>query len=139
MVPLELGKTKLAGEARTYAKRLTGGVYGTVQGMAGLDAGGLVGAGMRKGDAKLLMGRASQKCTSSGGEGSSANDGGSGSGSANGTESSGGTTSLVSMVDTYTYAIAASKAGAVAAVNAIKGAEPVPELVLKGKTCRLSS
>ena len=48
----------------------------------------------------------------------------------NGSRSSGGTTDSVSMAETY--AIAASKTGAVAAVNAIKAAGPVPEL--KGKT-----
>ena len=71
MVALELGKTKLAGEAGPYAKRLIDEGYITVQGVAELDVEGLVEAGMRKGDAKLLMGRVSQKCTSSGGEGSS--------------------------------------------------------------------
>ena len=86
---------------------------------------------MRKGDAKLLMGRVSQKCTSSGGAGSSNNGEGSGSGLANGTGSSGATTDPVSMVEAY--AIAASKTGAVAAVNAIKAAEPVHELRVKGK------
>ena len=43
------------------------GDYDTVQGLAELDAEGPVDAGMRKGDAKLLMGRVSQKCTSPGG------------------------------------------------------------------------
>ena len=86
--------------------------------MAELDVEDLVYARMRKGDAKFIMGRVSQKCTSSGGEGSSANGEGSGSGSTNGTGSSGATTDSVSMVETY--AIAASKTGAVAAVNAIK-------------------
>ena len=33
MVALELGKTKLAGEAGTYAKRLIDEGYGTVQGL----------------------------------------------------------------------------------------------------------
>jgi hypothetical protein len=70
MVALELGKTKLAGEAGTYAKRLIDEGYDTVQGLAELDIEDLVEAGMRKGDAKLIMGRVSQKCTSSGGEGS---------------------------------------------------------------------
>ena len=71
MVALELGKTKHAGEAGTYAKRLIGEGYDTVQclGQAELDVEGLVDAGMRKGDAKpLLMGRVSQKCTSPGGK-----------------------------------------------------------------------
>ena len=148
VVALELGKTKLAGEAGTYAKRLIDEGYATVQGLAELDGEdlvqgydmvqglaeldveGLVEAGMRKGDAKLLMGRVSQKCTSSGGEGSSKNGEGSGSGLTDGSRSSGNTTDSVSMVETY--AIAASKTGAVAALNAIKAAEPVPEL--KGKT-----
>ena len=58
MVALELGKTKLAGEAGTYAKRLIDEGYDTVQGLAELDVEDLVEAGMRKGDAKLLMGRA---------------------------------------------------------------------------------
>ena len=132
MVALELGKTKLAGEAGTYAKRLIDEGYDTVQGLAELDVEDLVEARMRKGNAKLLMGRArvSQKCTSSGGEGSSKNGEGSGSGLTNGSRSSGNTTDSVSMVETY--AIAASKTGAVAAVNAIEADEPVPEL--KGKT-----
>ena len=78
------------------------------------------------------MGRVSQKRTSSGGEGSSKNGEfeGAGSGLTNGTGSLGATTDSVSMVETY--AIAASKTGAVAAVNAVGAAEPVPEL--KGKT-----
>ena len=120
MVALELGKTKLAGEAGTYAKRLIDESYGTVQGLAELDIEDLVEAGMRKGDAKLIMGRVSQKCTSSGGEGSSKN----GEGSANSlTDGSGDTTSTAdSMSMVETYAIAASKTGAVAAVNAIKAA-----------------
>ena len=75
MVALELGKTKLAGEAGTYVKRLIDEGYDTVQGLAELDVEDqvlqLVDAGMRKGDAKLLMGRVSQKFTPSGGEGSS--------------------------------------------------------------------
>ena len=72
MVALEPRKTKLAGEAGTaYAKRLIGEGCGTVQGPAELDADGLVDAGMRKGDAKLLMGRVSQRCTPSGEGGSS--------------------------------------------------------------------
>ena len=130
MVALELGKTKLAGEAGTYAKRLIDEGYDTVQGLAELDIEDLVEAGMRKGDAKLIMGRVSQKCTSSGGEGSGKH----GEGSANSlTDGSGDTTSTAdSMSMVETYAIAASKTGAVAAVNAIKAAEPVPEL--KGKT-----
>ena len=71
MVALELGEMKLAGEAGTYAKRLINEGYDTVQGLAELDIEGLVDAGMRKGNATLLMGRVSQKCTSSGGEHSS--------------------------------------------------------------------
>ena len=67
MVALELGETK-QGEAGTYAKRLIDEGYATVQGLSELDAEGLVDAGMRKGKAKLLMGRVSQTCTSSGGE-----------------------------------------------------------------------
>ena len=55
MVALELGKTKLAGEAGTYAKRLFEEGYGTAQGLAGLDLEGLADAGMRKGDAKPLI------------------------------------------------------------------------------------
>ena len=136
MVPvaLELGKTKLAGEAGTYAKRLIGECHGTVQGLAELDIEGPVEAGMRKGDPdpKLIMGRVSQKCTSSGGEGSAKHGEGSGSGLTD-IDGSGDTTSTpdsMSMVEAYV--IAASKAGAVAAVNAIKAAGPVPEL--KGKT-----
>ena len=77
MVALELGKTKLAGEAGTYAKRLIDEGYDTVHGLAELDIEDLVEAGMRKGDAKLIMGRVSQKCTSSGGEGSGNNGEGS--------------------------------------------------------------
>ena len=131
---IALWKTKLAGEAGTYAKRLIDEGYDTVQGLAELDVEDLampvVDAGMRKGDAEPLMGRVSQKCTSSGGEGSSKN--GECSVLTNGTRSSGETTDSVSMVEAY--AIAASKTGAVSAVNrdAIKAAEPVPEL--KGKT-----
>ena len=49
MVALELGKTKLAGEAGTYAKRLIDEGYDTVQGLAELDIEDLVEAGMRKG------------------------------------------------------------------------------------------
>ena len=45
MVALELGKTNLAGEAGTYAKRLIGEGYGTGQGLAELDVEGLVDAG----------------------------------------------------------------------------------------------
>ena len=56
MVALELGKTKLAGEAGMYAKRLIYEGYNTVQGLAELDIEDLVEAGMRKGDAKLIMG-----------------------------------------------------------------------------------
>ena len=109
MVAPELGKTKLAGEAGTYAKRLIGEGYDTVQGLAELDVEDLVEAGMRKGDAKLLMGRVSQKCTSSGGEGSAKN----GEGSANSlTDGSGDTTSTAdSMSMVETYAIAASNFG----------------------------
>ena len=65
MVALELGKTKLAGEAGMYAKRLIDEGYGTAQGLAELDVEDLfelafnVDAGMRKGDAKLLMGQVS--------------------------------------------------------------------------------
>jgi len=47
----------------------------------------------------------------------------------------GDTTDSVSMVETY--AIAASKTGAVAAVNAIKAAEPVPELKGKNTTIKV--
>ena len=68
MVALELGETKLAGEAGTYAKRLIDEGYDTVQGPAELDVDDLVDARMRKGDAQLLMGRVSRKCTSSGGD-----------------------------------------------------------------------
>ena len=46
MAALELGETKLAGEAGTYAKRLIGSGYGTVQGLAELDVEDLVDAGM---------------------------------------------------------------------------------------------
>ena len=73
MVALELGKTKLAGEACTYAKRLVDEGYDTVHGLAELDIEGLVDAGMRKWDAQLLTGRVPQRCTSSRGEGSSKN------------------------------------------------------------------
>ena len=90
MVALGLGKTKLAGEAGTCAKRLVDEGYDTVQGLAELDIEDLVEAGMRKGDAKLIMGGVSQKCTSSGGEGCGEN----GEGSANSlTDGSGDTTS----------------------------------------------
>ena len=57
MVALELRKKKLA-------NRLVDEGCDMVQGLAKLDAEGLVDAGMRKGDAKPLMGRVSQKCTS---------------------------------------------------------------------------
>ena len=53
---------------------------------------------------------------------------------ANGPRGSGTTTDSVSMVEMY--AIAASKTGAVAAVNAIEAAEPVSEL--KGKTTSIN-
>ena len=75
MVALELRKTKLAGEAGTYTTRLIDEGYDTVQGLAELDVEDLVDAGMRKGDAKLLMGLVSQKCTSSGGESSKSCEG----------------------------------------------------------------
>ena len=91
MVALELGKTKLAGEAGTYAKRLIDEGYDTVQGLAELNVEDLVDAGMRKGDAKFLTGQVSQKCTSSGGEDSSKHGEGSGSGLTNGSCSSGST------------------------------------------------
>ena len=130
MVVLELGKTKLAGKAGASSKRIVNEGYDTVQGLAELDVEDLVDAGMRKGDAKLLMGWVSQKCTLSGGQDSSKNGGGSSTDLTNGSGSSGGTTDSVSMEETH--AIAASKKGAVAAVNVIKAAEPVPEL--KGKT-----
>ena len=130
---LELGKTKLAGEAGTYAKGLIDEGHSTVQGLAELDAEDLVEAGMRKGDAKPLTERVSQKCTSSGGEGSAENGKGSGSGLTDGSQGSGDTMSTADSMSTVeTYAIAASKTGAVAAMNAIKAAGPVPEL--KGKT-----
>ena len=61
MVALELGKTKLAGKAGTYAKRLINKGYDMVQGFAELDVEDPVDAGMRNGDVKLLMGRVSQK------------------------------------------------------------------------------
>ena len=93
MVALELRKTKLAGEARTYAKRLIGEGYDTVQGLAELYVEDLVNAGMKKGDA-LLMGRVrvpvSQSTRRPGGEDSSKNGEGSMAGLANGTGSEGG-------------------------------------------------
>ena len=61
MVALGLGKSKPAGEAGAYAKRLADGGHGTAHELAELDATGLglAGAGMRKGDAdrgsELLM------------------------------------------------------------------------------------
>ena len=55
MLVLELGRTELAGEARTCAKRLIDGGYGTVQGLATLDVKEPVDAGMQKGDAGLLI------------------------------------------------------------------------------------
>ena len=45
MAALELGKTKRAGEAGTYAKRLIDEGYGTAQGLAELDVEDLVDAG----------------------------------------------------------------------------------------------
>ena len=87
---------------------------------------------MRNWDAKLRLGRVSQKCMSSGGEGSSKHGEGSGSGLADGSRGPGGTTSTDSVSMVETYAVDAPKTGAVAAVNVIKAAEPVPEL--KGKT-----
>ena len=77
----------LGKQAGTYAKRLIDKGCDTVHGLCELDTEDLVGAGMRKGDAKLLMGRVSQKCTSSGGEDSSGNGEGSMAGLANGTGS----------------------------------------------------
>ena len=56
-------------------------------------------------------------------------------GLANGTGSSGDTTDSVSMVETY--AIVVSKTSAAAAVNAIKAAEPVPELKRKTTTVKV--
>ena len=70
-VALQLGKSKLAGEDSTYAKRLVEAVEdgcGTVDGVAGLVVGGLVDAGMRKGDAKTLMRNVSEKCMPPGGD-----------------------------------------------------------------------
>ena len=102
-----------------YAKRLVFGEgYGTAQGLAEVDAEGLVGAGMRKCNAKPRMGRVSQKCTPSGGGEPSKNGEGSDGALANAPRGLGGATDsvLVSMVEAY--AIAASKTAAVAAVNA---------------------
>ena len=42
--------------------------FGTADGIAGLDIDGLVGIGMRKGDAKMLMRNVSESCTQSGGD-----------------------------------------------------------------------
>ena len=64
MVALDLGNTKLAGEASTHAKRLIDEGDDTAQGLAELDVEDLVDAGTRKGDAKFLMGKVPQKCTS---------------------------------------------------------------------------
>ena len=105
-----------------------------MQGLAELDVEDPTDAGMRKGDAKLQMGRVPQKCTTSGGEPSSKNGEGSG-GLANGSRGSGDTTDSISMAEACAIASSTRETGAVAAVhvNAIKAAaEPVPEL--KGET-----
>ena len=101
--------------------------FGTVEAIAGLDVGDLTEAGMRKGDAKTLMRNVSEKCTPSGGDGSSLNASGLTSSAAPGNTAT--AEAGVAMVESY--AIAASRSGAQAAVQAIKATEPVPEL--KGK------
>ena len=73
MAVLELRNGKLTGEAGTYAKRLLDKGYDTVQGVAKLHVSDLLDAGMRKGDAELLVGRVSQNSTSHGDDNSSNN------------------------------------------------------------------
>ncbi len=134
-VALQLGKHKLAGEANTYAKRLVEDGFDTVEGIAGLDVGDLTEAGMRKGDAKTLMRNVSEKCTPSGGDDSSINASGHTSSGASGNTTT--TEASVAMVESY--AIAASRSGAQAAVQAIKATEPVPELKGKVTTVKVTA
>ena len=134
-VALQLGKHKLAGEASTYAKRLVEGGFDTVEGIAGLDVGDLTEAGMRKGDAKTLMRNVSEKCTPSGGDDSSINASGLTSSGASGNTTT--TEASVAMVESY--AIAASRSGAQAAVQATKATEPVPELKGKATTAKVAA
>ena len=55
MVALELGKTKLAGEAGAYAKRLVDEGYGTAHALAELDVEGLVDATVTPGCEKGMQ------------------------------------------------------------------------------------
>ena len=97
-----LGKTKLAVEAGAYAKRPIDAGYGTVQGLAELDAEDLelVDARMRKGDAKLLMGRPSKVHAIRGRRAFEKNGGDPASGLNKWPRGPGGTTDSVSNVET---------------------------------------
>ena len=97
--------------------------------------GDLTEAGMRKGDAKTLMRNVSEKCTPSGGDDSSINASGQTSSGAPGNTTT--TEAIVAMVESY--AIAASRSGAQAAVQAIKATEPVPELKGKVTTVKVTA
>ena len=79
------------------------GGFGTVEGITGLGMGGLVDAGMRKGDAKTLMRNVPEKCTPLGGDGSSLNPSGLTSSAASGNMTTTGT----GVVMVGSYAIAA--------------------------------
>ena len=138
-VELQLGKHELAGEATTYAKRLVEDGFDTVEGIAGLDVGDLTEAGMRKGDAKplALMRNVSEKCTPSGGDDGSFNASGLASSAASGNTMTTEASVRVAMVESY--AIAASRSGAQAAVQAIKATEPVPELKGKVATVKVTA
>ena len=99
----------------------------TVGGIAGLDVGDLTDAGMRKADAKTLKRNVPEKCTSSGGDGSSFSLSGRTASAASGNT----TAAEASAAMVESYASSASRSGAQAAVQAGKDTEPVPEL--KGK------
>ena len=100
-VALQLGKRKLAGEASTHAKHPVEDCFGTVEGIVGLGVGGLVGAGMRKGDAKTLMRNVSEKCTPPGGGDSFFNPSGLTSSAASGNTKA--TETSVAMAESYIY------------------------------------
>ena len=78
--------------------------FDTVEGIAGLDVGDLIEAGMRKGDAKTLMRNVPTKCTPSGGDDSSFNA----SDLTSPTASGNTTTTEASVAMVESYAIAAS-------------------------------
>ena len=111
-VALQLGKNKLAGEANTFVED----GFAIVDGITGPDVGDLMVAGMRKSDAKTLMRSVSEKCTPSGGDDSYFNPSGL-------TSSGNPTTAETGVAMVESYAIAASRFSAQAAVQAIKATE----------------